>query len=88
MTKLTTPKSIFIGFALIALSIASIPYSNLIVPKAYADVAGMNYNDLKSDYDFKKAVRRVVESDCNLSDDSIWMWSEDWGTVSSTAISC
>ena len=37
MTKLTTPKSILIGFALIALSIASIPYSNLIVPKAYAD---------------------------------------------------
>ena len=36
MTKLTTPKSILIGFALIALSIASIPYSNLIVPKAYA----------------------------------------------------
>jgi len=88
MTKLTTPKSILIGFALIALSIASIPYSNLIVPKAYADVAGMDYYDLKSDYDFKKAVRQVVESDCNLSDDSIWMWSEDWGTVSSTAISC
>ncbi len=37
MTKLTTPKSILTGFALIALSIASIPYSNLIVPKAYAD---------------------------------------------------
>ena len=37
MLKLTTPKSILIGFALIALSIASIPYSNLIVPKAYAD---------------------------------------------------
>ena len=37
MTKLTTPKSVLIGFALIALSIASIPYSNLIVPKAYAD---------------------------------------------------
>ena len=37
MTKLTTPKSILIGFALIALSIASIPYSNLIVPRAYAD---------------------------------------------------
>ena len=36
MTKLTTPKSILIGFALIALSIALIPYSNLIVPKAYA----------------------------------------------------
>ena len=37
MMKLTTSRSILIGFALIALSIASIPYSNLIVPKAYAD---------------------------------------------------
>jgi len=37
MTKLTTPKAILIGFALIALSIASIPYSDLIVPKVYAD---------------------------------------------------
>ena len=37
MLKLTTPKSILIGFFLIAVSIASIPYSNLIVPKAYAD---------------------------------------------------
>ena len=37
MTKLTTPKAVLIGFLLIALSIASIPYSNLIVPKAYAD---------------------------------------------------
>ena len=36
MIKLTTPKAILIGFALIAFSIASIPYSNLIVPKAYA----------------------------------------------------
>ena len=36
MTKLTTPKAVLIGFALIAFSVASIPYSNLIVPKAYA----------------------------------------------------
>ena len=43
MTKLTTPKSILIGFALIALSIASIPYSNLIVPKAYAGDANILY---------------------------------------------
>ena len=43
MMKLTTPRSILIGFALIALSIASIPYSNLIVPKAYADDARILY---------------------------------------------
>ena len=88
MTKLTTPKSILIGFALIALSIASIPYSNLIVPKAYADVAGMDYYDLKSDYDFKKAVRRVVSSYCNVSSSSIYMWSDSYGDLDSTSISC
>ena len=43
MTTLTTPKAILIGFALIALSIASIPYSNLIVPKAYAGDANILY---------------------------------------------
>ena len=34
-----------------------------LVPLAQADVAGMDYYDLKSDYDFKKAVRSIVE-DC------------------------
>ncbi len=72
MTKLTTPKSILIGFALIALSIASIPYSNLIVPKAHADVAGMNYYDLKSDYDFKKAVKSVVSLNCRAQGSRIY----------------
>tara|TARA_B100000795_G_C22636980_1_gene374919 strand:+ start:525 stop:746 length:222 start_codon:yes stop_codon:yes gene_type:complete len=71
MTKLTTPKSILIGFALIALSIASIPYSNLIVPKAHADVAGMNYMSLSMDYHFKKAVKRVVSRYCRTSGTSI-----------------
>ena len=31
---------------------------------AHADVAGMDYIDLKMDYDFKKAVRKVVENSC------------------------
>jgi len=66
MTKLTTPKSILIGFALIALGIASIPYSNLIVPKAYADVSGMDYLDFKNDNDFKKQVKRVLSLSCRV----------------------
>tara|TARA_B100000886_G_C20416562_1_gene489515 strand:- start:725 stop:847 length:123 start_codon:yes stop_codon:yes gene_type:complete len=28
--------------------------------------AGMNYYELKSDYDFKKAVKRVVENNCTV----------------------
>ena len=88
MIKLTTPKSILIGFALIALSIASIPYSNLIVPKAYADVAGMDYYDLKSDYDFKKAVKQVVENNCYLWDDSVRVRTGTRGILNDTSISC
>ena len=39
-----------------------------IISKANAEVAGMGYYDLKSDYDFKKAVRRVVESYCQVDE--------------------
>ncbi len=39
------------------------------IGKVYAEVAGMDYFDLKSDYDFKKAVRSVVESDCEVVSD-------------------
>ena len=31
-----------------------------------ADVAGMNYKQLRRDRDFRKAVRYVVESDCSV----------------------
>jgi hypothetical protein len=35
-----------------------------------ASVGGMDYYELKSDYDFKKAVRRIVE-DCEVDADEI-----------------
>jgi hypothetical protein len=38
--------------------------------QAKADVAGMNYNDLRLDLDFRRAVGRVVES-CTVSGSSI-----------------
>ncbi len=34
--------------------------------EAQADVAGMNQFDLRHDYDFKKAVRKVVEKYCEV----------------------
>ena len=37
-----------------------------LVNKVMAEVAGMSWYDLKSDYDFKKAVKRVVESNCTV----------------------
>lgn len=42
-----------------------------IVSVAYAEVAGMDYRELRRDRDFKKAVRRVVENYCSVSGDSI-----------------
>tara|TARA_B100000575_G_C22693681_1_gene420254 strand:+ start:331 stop:546 length:216 start_codon:yes stop_codon:yes gene_type:complete len=38
-----------------------------IITKANAEVAGMDYWDLRSNYDFKKAVRNIVERYCNVS---------------------
>ncbi len=37
MTTLTTPKAILVGFALIALSIASLPYISQTIPQASAE---------------------------------------------------
>lgn len=48
---------------------------------AQAEVAGMDYFDLRTDYDFKKAVRHVVE-DCDVSG------YVDGGYLYSTEISC
>ena len=39
------------------------------IGKVYAEVAGMNYYDLRSDYDFKRAVRKVVENYCESESD-------------------
>tara|TARA_B100001013_G_C24286995_1_gene315254 strand:- start:33 stop:230 length:198 start_codon:yes stop_codon:yes gene_type:complete len=42
MKNLTTPKAIFFGFLLIALSITTLPYSQLFLSKAYAGFSGKN----------------------------------------------
>ena len=42
----------------------------LYVPEANAEVSGMDYYELRTDYDFKKAVKYVVESNCTADDDS------------------
>ena len=39
---------------------------NLFIKEAKADVAGMNYRELRRDRDFKKAVRYVVENNCTV----------------------
>jgi hypothetical protein len=36
--------------------------AKLYIPQAHAEVAGMDAYDLKSDYDFKRAVKSIVEN--------------------------
>jgi hypothetical protein len=43
-----------------------------LVPLAQAEVAGMDYHDLRRDRDFKKAVQRVVSGNCYVDDDTIY----------------
>jgi len=71
MTKLTTPKAILIGSFMTALAIL-LRVDAAIIEEAKAEVAGMGYLDLKSDYDFKKVVRRVVENYCTVDDGDIY----------------
>ena len=69
--KLTTPKSILIGFFMIAVSILYTNGFNFsIIPKVNAEVDGMDVNDLENDYDFKYAVERIIE-DCEVDGEEI-----------------
>ena len=64
--KINTPRAIIIGSFIIALAILFRAERYLFTAQAKAEVAGMDYYDLKSDYDFKKAVRQIVEN-CDIS---------------------
>jgi hypothetical protein len=56
-------------------------YDLNLIDKVSADVAGMDYRDLRRDRDFKKAVRYIVES-CSVSG------YVDGDYLYSTSISC
>ena len=66
MKQLTLPRAILIGSFLIALAILLKEDESVIVPKANAEVAGMDSYDLRYDYDFKHAVKSIVE-DCDIT---------------------
>ena len=71
MTRINTPTAVLLGSILIASAIFfRIDISKPFIGSAYADVAGMNYMELRNDYHFKKAVRYLVE-DCMVRDTSI-----------------
>jgi len=43
-----------------------------IVTQAWADVAGMNYLELRRDRDFKRAVKDVVSGNCYVQDTHVY----------------
>jgi len=45
--------------------------ARVVVPATQATVAGMDWSVLRHDYDFKKAVRKVVERSCEVDGKSL-----------------
>ena len=45
--------------------------SKLYIPEAHAEVGGMDSWDLANDYDFKRAVKKVVQGNCIIDGDDI-----------------
>lgn len=64
---------IFTTGILFGLFIANYSNMNFVQP-ANAEVAGMDSWDLKHDYDFKKAVKDVISSDCHISGNNIYCY--------------
>ena len=60
--KLTTPIAILISSLMLVLAIMFRPDGIPYVDSAMADVAGMDYRELKRDRDFKKAVKYIVQN--------------------------
>lgn len=60
--KITTPAAILISSLMLVLAIMFRRDGITYIDQARADVAGMDRYDLKTDYDFKRAVTDIIES--------------------------
>lgn len=58
---------------LFGLFIANNSHIDFVQP-ANAEVAGMDSWDLKTDYDFKRAVKEIISSDCHISRNDIYCY--------------
>ena len=65
MKNLTTPQSILCGFGLVALAIASVPYSSQIVKPVYAN-SGVNKIAICNEYGSKCATMDSRGGDIHL----------------------
>lgn len=67
LNNLTIAKAILIGsFAISTTFLINAGSMQPFIAEAEADVAGMDYRDLRRDRDFKKAVKYIVEN-CSVS---------------------
>lgn len=61
LKEITLPKAVLVGSFIIALAILfRVDAASPIIEEARAEIAGMNYNDLRRDPDFNKAVKYIV----------------------------
>lgn len=59
-------KLILIAIIFFALGYYCNTLNNYILPKATAEVGGMDSYDLRYDYDFQNGVKAVVEDNCKI----------------------
>ena len=62
MKNLSTPQTILLGFGLIAIAIASVPYSNLIIKPAHALSNVVIMNQIISG---QKKIINEIRNNCN-----------------------
>ena len=63
MKKLTTPKAILIGFFMVAVSIASLPYEGFIIKTAHAELEGYDLRGVESSLDgIAESIRYLANS--------------------------
>ena len=64
--------------------------AKLYLPQAHAEVDGMDSYDLSNDYDFRRAVERVVERRCSVSvSDTVYIYDSDYVSIDLTgSIDC
>ena len=73
MDKFSKAIFIIIAVSLIGINIQLFNDNKInLISESKAEVAGMDYIELKEDEDFHKGVRRVVERYCYVSNDYIF----------------
>ena len=90
MALFNKPLEVIMRFLLSVIAICLVMITGkLYIPEAQAEVAGMDSYELSSDYDFKRAVKRVIERDCTVYiSDSIYVYDEYASLDVSGNVSC